>query len=88
MDIAYFEVIDGEPPELARLKRSSLAQFSEAMSLYEGQKFAEARDLFKAVLSESENDNVARLYLERCEKLLEGGWNPETWDGVERLETK
>jgi hypothetical protein len=39
-------------------------------------------------LSESENDNVARLYVERCEKLLEGGWNPETWDGVERLETK
>ena len=86
--VRIFEVIDGEPPEVARLKRSSLAQFSEAMSLYKGQKFAEARDLFKAVLSESENDNVARLYVERCEKLLEGGWNPETWDGVERLETK
>ena len=28
------------------------------------------------------------LYVERCETLLEEGWNPETWDGVERLDTK
>ena len=30
--------------------------------------------------------------LQRCmwsaARLLEDGWNPETWDGVERLETK
>jgi adenylate cyclase len=81
-------VIDGEPPEVARLKRATLEKFNEAVSLYKGQKFAEARDLFKAILSESEHDNVAKLYVERCETLLEGGWNPETWDGVERLETK
>lgn len=86
--VRIFEVIDGEPPEVARLKRATLEKFNEAVSLYKGQKFAEARDLFKAILSESEHDNVAKLYVERCETLLEGGWNPETWDGVERLETK
>jgi hypothetical protein len=39
-------------------------------------------------LSHGGSDNVAALYVERCETLLEDGWNPETWDGVERLETK
>jgi adenylate cyclase len=86
--VRIFEVIDGEPPEIARLKLDSLAQFCEAMSLYKTQKFAKARDLFKAILSHGGSDNVAALYVERCETLLEDGWNPETWDGVERLETK
>ena len=86
--VRIFEVINGEPPEIARLKLDSLAQFCEAMSLYKTQKFAEARDLFKAILSRGGSDNVAVLYMERCETLLENGWNPETWDGVERLDTK
>jgi class 3 adenylate cyclase len=86
--VRIFEVIDGEPPEIARLKLDSLAQFCDAMFLYKTQKFSEARELFKAILSHGGSDNVAVLYVERCETLLENGWNPETWDGVDRLETK
>lgn len=86
--VRIFEVIDGEPPEIAGLKLDSLAQFCEAMSLYKTQQFAKARGLFKAILSHGGSDNVAALYVERCETLLEDGWNPETWDGVEKLETK
>ncbi len=86
--VKVFEVIDAETPQIARSKRDDLPQFNEAISLYKNQKFAEACDLFKAILVSGENDNVARLYVERCERLLEEGWNPKTWDGVERLETK
>ena len=59
-------MIDGEPPEIARLKLDSLAQFCEAMSLYRP-KIAKARDLFKVILSHGGSDNVAALYVERCE---------------------
>ncbi len=86
--VRIFEVIDGEPPQIARLKRNDLAQFNKAMSFYKNQKFAEARDLFAVILRHSENDNVARLYVERCDRLLEEGFDPKTWDWVERLETK
>ncbi len=86
--VKVFEVIDAEPPQIARSKRDDLPQFNEAMSLYKNQKFAKARDLFQAILLSGENDIVARLFVERCERLLEEGWNPKTWDGVERLETK
>ena len=86
--VRIFEVIDGEPPKLARLKRDDLAKFKKALSLYKDQKFAEARDLFAVILRHSENDNVASLYVERCDRLLEEGWDPKTWDWVERLETK
>ncbi len=86
--VRIFEVINGEPPKLARLKRDDLAKFKKAMSLYKGQKFAEARDLFAVILRHGENDNVASLYVERCNRLLEEGWDPKTWDWVERLETK
>ena len=86
--VRIFEVIDGEPPKLARLKRDDLAKFNKALSLYKDQKFAEARDLFAVILRHSENDNVASLYLERCELPRGEGWDPKTWDWVERLETK
>ena len=35
-----------------------------------------------------EDDTVAALYVERCQILISGGWNTETWDGVNRMETK
>ena len=71
--VRIFEVIDGEPPEIAGLKLDSLAQFCEAMSLYKTQQFAKARGLFKAILSHGGSDNVAALYVERCETLEMAG---------------
>ena len=70
--VRIFEVIDGEPPEIARLKLDSLAQFCEAMSLYKTQKFAKARDLFK-VFCPTVELIMLQLYVERCETLLEDG---------------
>ena len=28
------------------------------------------------------------LYVERCEALLSNGWDAETWDGINRMDTK
>ena len=86
--VRVFEVIDAEPPLIARMKNENLGQFNKAISLYKEQRFVKARDLFKYILEHSENDGAARLYVERCERLLEEGWDSKTWDWIERLETK
>jgi len=62
--------------------------FLEGFDLYQNQRFEEALPLFSQCLEIVAEDTVATLYVERCEILISGGWNTETWDGVNRMETK
>ncbi|MDR1248350.1 MAG: adenylate/guanylate cyclase domain-containing protein [Treponema sp.] len=65
------------------------AEWSRAFSAYENQAFSEALDLFRAIRQKNDQDRVAKLYLDRCEKYAADPPSPEKWDnGVDNLVEK
>jgi class 3 adenylate cyclase len=65
------------------------ADWSRAFRAYENQAFPEARDLFRAICRTNDQDRVAKLYLDRCEKYAADPPSPEKWDnGVDNLTEK
>ena len=83
-----YEVLDAEAQELFENKHDTIELFEQGFDLYQNQKFEEALPLFRRCLELVTEDTVAALYVERCQILISGGWNTETWDGVNRMETK
>jgi hypothetical protein len=86
--VLVYEVLDAEAPEVFEKKQTTLNLFEQGFDLYQNQRFEEALPLFCRCLELVAEDTVAALYVERCQILISGGWNTETWDGVNRMETK
>jgi len=86
--VLVYEVLDAEAPEVFEKKQTTLKLFEQGLNLYQNQRFEEALPLFCRCLELVAEDTVAALYVERCQILISGGWNTETWDGVNRMETK
>ena len=86
--VGIHEIIDGESETLRLLKEQTLTSFNDGVAFYQSQKFEKAMACFRTVLGINENDRTADLYLGRCQTLLSEGWDPASWDGVERLQVK
>ncbi|MEC7888087.1 MAG: adenylate/guanylate cyclase domain-containing protein, partial [SAR324 cluster bacterium] len=86
--VLVYEVLDSEAQELFEKKHGTIKLFEQGFDLYQNQRFEEALPLFCQCLELAADDTVAALYVERCQNLISGGWNTETWDGVNRMETK
>ena len=86
--VLVYEVLDAEAQELFEKKHGTIKLFEEGFDFYQNQRFEEALPLFRRCLELVAEDTVAALYVERCQILISGGWNTETWDGVNRMETK
>ena len=86
--VGIYEIIDGEPDTPRQLKEKTLKSFNDGVAYYQAQKFEKAADCFSTVLGVNTDDYAADLYLGRCQTLLSEGWDPATWDGVERLQIK
>jgi class 3 adenylate cyclase len=86
--VLVYEVMDAEAPEIFEKKQTTLKLFERGFDLYQNQRFEEALPLFCRCLELVPEDTVATLYVERCQILISGGWDTETWDGVNRMETK
>ena len=86
--VLVYEVLDAEAQELFEKKHGTIKLFEEGFDFYQNQRFEEALPLFRRCLELVVEDTVAALYVERCQTLISGGWNTETWDGVNRMETK
>jgi len=86
--VLVYEVLDAEAQELFEKKHGTIKLFEQGFDLYQNQRFEEALPLFRRCLELVEEDTVAALYVERCQILISGGWDTETWDGVNRMETK
>jgi len=86
--VLVYEVLDAEAQELFEKKHGTIKLFEQGFDLYQNQRFEEALPLFCRCLELVAEDTVAALYVERCQILISGGWNTETWDGVNRMETK
>ena len=66
----------------------NLDHFNNGFDLYQNQKFGKALQLFKECYKNVPEDKVSELYIERCEMLISQGWNEETWNGINYMETK
>ncbi len=86
--VLVYEVLDAEAQELFENKNGTIKVFEEGFDFYQNQRFEEALALFHRCLELVAEDTVAALYVERCQTLISVGWNTETWDGVNRMETK
>ena len=86
--VGIYEIIDGEPDTPRRLKEKTLTSFNDGVAYYQAQEFEQAAGCFGAVLGINADDRTADLYLGRCQTLLSEGWDPATWDGIERLQIK
>jgi adenylate cyclase len=86
--VMVYEILDADSDEIRILKQSDLQNFDKGFKLYQTQNIKKARGLFENIVANNPDDGVANLYLDRCTKLLETGWNSEIWDGIYRPQIK
>jgi class 3 adenylate cyclase len=85
--IYIFEILDGEPEDIKRLKIQYKSQFSKGINFYKNKQFHQALQEFSAVKEANMHDRAAALYINRCEKIIHTGL-PDDWDGVLIMDTK
>lgn len=85
--VYIFEIIDGEPEDIKRLKIQTKTQFSRAINYYKTKDFRKALEEFNAVHEINMHDKATALYIYRCEKIIHTGV-PSDWDGIEVIDSK
>ncbi len=86
--IMVHEVLNGETPDLRKIKISMLPNFKKCFELYQNQKFENALELFRKYLEKFPEDHVGELYVARCQKILSSGWDSENWQGINYMDNK
>ena len=66
--VTVYEVFDGDLPEIQAAKLATLQAFTEAWSFYNLKAFTEAEQRFTDVLRVNPQDQVAKIYLKRCQQ--------------------
>jgi adenylate cyclase len=89
--IAPFEIYEliGTKADVAAdaVMTAFLRRWDEAQALYQQRKWAEALSAFSGFVAERPSDNVAKIYVERCQGFIA---NPPgaDWDGVRYFDNK
>lgn len=87
-DAVYvFEVLDGEPEDIKKLKIETKSLFGNGIDLYKDKKFEEALEVFTNVIKINKHDSVAAFYVNRCKTNLTRGI-PDDWNGIEVFDSK
>lgn len=68
--VTVFEVFDADPPEIVEGKLLTKAKFEEAMLFFSQGNCQEAAKLFRDCLTQNSQDPVAKIYLKRCQGLI------------------
>lgn len=68
--VTIYEVFDANPPPCLKLKLKTLEDFESGVKCFHQEKFEAANKHFKKVLTANENDLVAQIYLNNCQKIL------------------
>ncbi len=71
-DIEIYDVYDGDPYALLKLKEQMQPQFEEALATYEAGDMAQARLRFMAIVKTAFDDGVSRNYLYCADSALNG----------------
>ena len=79
--IRIFEVFSSDPLEIKDAKRRTKVSFERGLLFYYQRKTKEAYIAFKECLVENPKDTPSKVYLDRCEQLLQTGFSTD-WTGV------
>lgn len=79
--VTLYEVFDGDPPDIAKLKRQTLDDFERGLCLYRQRQFTEAKHCFNNMLQTNDRDALAGLYVQRCKQYQIDGV-PDDWEGI------
>lgn len=85
--VHIFEVLDGEPSHIRRLKIETKLDFGRAVNLYKKKEIDKALEEFKAISQVNPHDFAAKMYIARCKNIVDFGL-PKDWDGVETFRDK
>jgi len=87
-EVVYiFEILDGEPAEIKKLKIQTKQEFGRALQLYKTKSFDAALEIFQKISALNPADRATKLYIARCNNIIDFGI-PEDWDGVESIKDK
>ena len=86
--IKIFEVFDADLEKLKQLKIETLNDFKKAIKGYFEHNFENSLKLFSRINKINPDDKVTEIFINRCKKIIKEGWNPDLWDGVNRLSNK
>ncbi|MEH2180612.1 AAA family ATPase [Nostoc sp.] len=65
--VTVHEVFAADPPKIVAGKTATLEVFASALACYEQQQFATAAEYFQDCLQQNPCDQVAQMYLQRCQ---------------------
>lgn len=85
--VVIYEVLDGLDAEERDHKLGNRSAFEAGLVAYRRGAFENAKDHFVVCTEAAPDDGAARLYVERCERIIRRG-PPTGWNGVTRLDTK
>lgn len=85
--VVVYEVLDYHNDESFPNVMSAVDHFNHGIKLYREGKWDKSIEVFKETLNLNQEDNLSKMYIERCTNLKE---NPpgDDWDGVWRMSTK
>ena len=85
--VVVYEVLDYHNDESFPNVMSAVDHFNHGIKLYREGKWDKSIEAFKETLNLNQEDNLSKMYIERCTNLKE---NPpgDDWDGVWRMSTK
>ena len=85
--IRVYELIDAEFDDALRASKiATKDRFNDAVMLYQKKNFAAALEKFEEVIVMAHEDAVAKMYRDRCRKMLDrvaSGYKLDSWDSVE-----
>ncbi|MDY0103377.1 MAG: adenylate/guanylate cyclase domain-containing protein [Lentimicrobium sp.] len=85
--VYVFELLDGEPENIKKLKIETKTLFGNGIDLYKNKKFEEALNVFTNVIKINKYDSVAAFYVNRCRTNITKGI-PDDWNGIEVFDAK
>lgn len=70
-EVVIYEVFDVECEQRQRLKQATLTTFEQGFVLYHAHRYEEARTCFLEVLDKHPSDEIAEIYVKRCQQQLD-----------------
>lgn len=67
--VTVYEVFEADSPEEKASKLATQDIFAQALQHYEQQDFARAAPIFETCIAQNPTDNIAHIYLQRCQGL-------------------
>ncbi|NEP14686.1 MAG: response regulator [Symploca sp. SIO2C1] len=70
VSVGVFEIYEGDSDELKEFKRQTQEKFERGVELFEQEEFAEAQLVFEALWQQNEQDQSAKVYIERSQQCI------------------